>query len=149
MDGIDFWWKRISSLSLVSWRWIIWIGIQGTHDHIFHLALVGVCCKVMMSAMLVIVPCTLIGISFCSKLKDSIFTWTIVVKCCIKLIIIIWIFVFSKRYHAWLFFRFSSAVVILLCIVWQKRCWNIQACVAIEVWIVVLSLDLVFNYLWL
>lgn len=31
-----------------------------------------------MSAKLIIVPCPLTGVSFCSKLKYSIFTWTIV-----------------------------------------------------------------------
>lgn len=47
-----------------SQRWIIWICIQGTHDYIFHSALVGICYKVMMSVKLVIVPCTLTGVSF-------------------------------------------------------------------------------------
>ena len=48
------------------------IGIQGTHVHIFHLVLVGICCNVMMSAKLIIARCALTGVSFCSKLKESI-----------------------------------------------------------------------------
>ena len=56
------------------------IGIQGTHDHIFHLVLVGISCNVMMSAKLIIARCALTGVSFCSKLKESIFTWIIVVN---------------------------------------------------------------------